>query len=716
MQLRYTAPVSCVKGVKFKFRGDFMRILKKAAAVLLTFCLVSGLAACGGTTQEQKLPQQVSVDPVETENVELVNTLVMRQEALPGDITELSAMNSADEGMLLAGRDSEGKAVLGFVDAEGGFKSFDLPEDVRSVEAVCRTETATAALAATDTGMCLLGYGDDGRETRTDLDTEDASILYGDLGLAMKSGKFYVMYYIGIVEFGPDGKVSRSCYGEEKYNYFTAMQEVDGRVYVAMGDGLNGGGSLCELDTEAMSLTAVDTGGASVNGLGLSRDGGLLVSASQDGRQFSALLDESGLEELFDWSEPGLVKSNYTGLWQLGDGSYVLYRPGATTLERLSEEMTVPRTELRLLTDFGRSEVYAVVNAFNLENEEYKVKVETLGEDGLTQELLTTQLISGDGPDIFAFFSYDNLARLGSAAVEDLLPYLESDGDYGYDTFVPGLMEAMSLGGRLDALPYAFSVSTFTAPSGFLQEPGVTYSEAEEAAATAGLPMFPAWMTRDTLWGWLREFAAGQFVDFEAGTCSFDSEGYVSLLEKCAEMGTEIPADTSILNTGLLQFEQLQNLIRLAVVSENYSGAYTFAGAPNDETNGSMFTIDLAFAISAQSKHKDGAWQLLRTCLRPDMQELSTMFPASAAVFDEKLRSMEETGEELYGTWYQLTESDSEKLRELIDGTQTVQYSRPTVTDIMDEDAAQFFAGQISARQAAEYTQSRVSTWLAEHS
>ena len=32
-------------------------------------------------------------------------------------------------------------------------------------------------------------------------------------------------------------------------SFFTSMLEVDGRIYVAVGDGMNGGGgSLCELD------------------------------------------------------------------------------------------------------------------------------------------------------------------------------------------------------------------------------------------------------------------------------------------------------------------------------------------------------------------------------------------------------------------------------------------------------------------------------------
>ena len=86
----------------------------------------------------------------------------------------------------------------------------------------------------------------------------------------------------------------------------------------------------------------------------------------------------------------------------------------------------------------------------------------------------------------------------------------------------------MCVQGKLSWLPYSFGISTFTAPSAYLSEPGFSFDEAKQAAAKAGLPLFPGWMTRDILWGWLSDFAVGQYMDLEAGTCSFDSEDYIS--------------------------------------------------------------------------------------------------------------------------------------------------------------------------------------------
>ena len=132
-------------------------------------------------------------------------------------------------------------------------------------------------------------------------------------------------------------------------------------------------------------------------------------------------------------------------------------------------------------------------------------------------------------------------------------------------------------------------------------------------------------------------------------------------------------------------------------------------------SNGSMFSPDLCFAISGASEHKDAAWQLVRSCLSEEHQSaLSGGFPASAQALDALIDDAVANGVHYYEYEYELDEADAAKLRGLISETQTAQDAYPAVLNIMAEDAAQFFAGQITAEQAAAYTQDRVSIWLAE--
>ena len=483
-------------------------------------------------------------------------------------------------------------------------------------------------------------------------------------------------------------------------------------IYIVQFSGLDLTTQLLKLDADTFTLEPVDAGGVGIYGLGTTADGDILVSCTFDGREF---VKTANGEELFDWSKPGIVSPGYTNLYERSDGSYLLFYRGQTSLELLEEKLLPPKTTLTLLTDLPRAELYTIVNDFNRTSGEYKVDVIQFGEDGLTAELLRTQLIAGEGPDIFAFYDRSSLADLGANSFEDLLIYLDADEEYGRDTLVPELLEAMCVQDKLDWLPYSFGISTFTAPSAYLSEPGFSFGEAKQAAAKTGLPLFPGWMTRDILWGWLSDFAVGQYMDLEAGTCSFDNEDYISLLEECAAAASEFGSDSAALYNSLLQFELLQNLIRVSTISDNYGGAYAYVGAPNETTNGSMFSPDLCFTISSASEHKDAAWQLVRSCLSEEHQSaLSGGFPASAQALDALIDDAVANGVRYYEYEYELDEADAAKLRGLISETQTAQDAYPAVLNIMAEDAAQFFAGQITAEQAAAYTQNRVSTWLAE--
>ena len=682
--------------------------MKRQIALILSvlLCILSACGGMGTDAPELDLPE---ADVIESEPVAALGeySLTVTQTELPGGLASLASACAAENGVYLAGAGADGAPMLG-IWADGVYEPLDLSDGITEIESVFFGD-ALSVLARAGDAIQILHYEDSGVLT-TELNG-DLSALGKDLYYAEFGGMAYVMDSNTIAEV-KDGQLTRGMEAEAAYLLFTAMQAAQDGLYIVQFSGLDLTTQLLKLNAETFALEPADVGGVGIYGLGTTADGDVLVSCTSDGREFVKTADEA---ELFDWSEPGIVSPGYTNLYELGDGSWLLFYRGQTSLELLEEKLLPPKTTLTLLTDLPRAELYTIVNDFNRTSEEYRVEVIQFGEDGLTAELLRTQLIAGEGPDIFAFYDRSLLADLGANSFEDLLVYLDADAEYGRDTLVPELLEAMCVQGKLSWLPYSFGISTFTAPSAYLSEPGFSFDEAKQAAAKAGLPLFPGWMTRDILWGWLSDFAAGQYMDLEAGTCSFDSEDYISLLEECAAAASEFGSDSAALYNSLLQFELLQNLIRVSTISDNYGGDYAYVGAPNETTNGSMFSPDLCFAISSASGKKDAAWQLVRSCLSDEHQQMNiTSFPTSACVLDAMINDAVENGVHYYEYEYELDEADAAKLRGLISETQTVQDAYPAMLNIMAEDAAQFFAGQITAEQAAAYTQNRVSTWLAE--
>lgn len=682
--------------------------MKRQIALILSvlLCILSACGGMGTDAPELDIPE---ADAIESEPVAALGeySLTVTQTELPGGLASLASACAAENGVYLAGAGADGAPMLGLW-ADGVYEPLDLSDGITEIESVFFGD-ALSVLARAGDAIQILHYEDSGVLT-TELNG-DLSALGRDLYYAEFGGTAYVMDSNTIAEV-KDGQLTRGMEAEAAYLLFTAMQAAQDGLYIVQFSGLDLTTQLLKLNADTFALEPADVGGVGIYGLGTTADGDVLVSCTSDGREFVKTADEA---DLFDWSEPGIVSPGYTNLYELGDGSWLLFYRGQTSLELLEEKLLPPKTTLTLLTDLPRAELYTIVNDFNRTSEEYRVEVIQFGEDGLTAELLRTQLIAGEGPDIFAFYDRSSLADLGANSFEDLLVYLDADAEYGRDTLAPELLEAMCVQDKLDWLPYSFGISTFTAPSAYLPEPGFSFDEAKQAAAKAGLPLFPGWMTRDILWGWLSDFAVGQYMDLEAGTCSFDNEDYISLLEECAAAASEFGSDSAALYNSLLQFELLQNLIRVSTISDNYGGAYAFVGVPNETTNGSMFSPDLCFAISSTSGNKDAAWQLVRSCLSDEHQQMNlTSFPASASVLDAMIDDAVENGVHYYEYEYELDEADAAKLRGLISETQTAQDAYPAVLNIMAEDAAQFFAGQITAEQAAAYTQNRVSTWLAE--
>ena len=682
--------------------------MKRQIALILSalLCILSACGGMGTDAPELDLPE---ADVIESEPVAALGeySLTVTQTELPCGLASLASACAAENGVYLAGAGADGAPMLGLW-ADGVYEPLDLSDGITEIESVFFGD-ALSVLARAGDAIQILHYEDGGVLT-TELNG-DLSALGKDLYYAEFGGTAYVMDSNTIAEV-KDGQLTRGMEAEAAYLLFTAMQAAQDGLYIVQFSGLDLTTQLLKLNADTFALEPADVGGVGIYGLGTTADGDVLVSCTSDGREFVKTADEA---DLFDWSEPGIVSPGYTNLYELGDGSWLLFYRGQTSLELLEEKLLPPKTTLTLLTDYPRAELYTIVNDFNRTSEGYRVEVQLLGDGGLTAELLRTQLIAGEGPDIFAFYDRSLLADLGANSFEDLLAYLDADAEYGRDTLVPELLEAMCVQGKLNWLPYSFGISTFTAPSAYLSEPGFSFDEAKQAAAKAGLPLFPGWMTRDILWGWLSDFAVGQYMDLEAGTCSFDNEDYISLLEECAAAASEFGSDSAALYNSLLQFELLQNLIRVSTISDNYGGAYAFVGVPNETTNGSMFSPDLCFAISSTSGNKDAAWQLVRSCLSDEHQQMNlTSFPASASVLDAMIDDAVENGVHYYEYEYELDEADAAKLRGLISETQTAQDAYPAVLNIMAEDAAQFFAGQITAEQAAAYTQNRVSTWLAE--
>jgi ABC-type glycerol-3-phosphate transport system substrate-binding protein len=239
----------------------------------------------------------------------------------------------------------------------------------------------------------------------------------------------------------------------------------------------------------------------------------------------------------------------------------------------------------------------------------------------------------------------------------------------------------------------------------------------------------------------------GNFMDTYAGTCNFESEEFIELLEWMSEFPEEIDyssyedyylkmsslyrEDKVLLNwMGVSSFDEIKR------VKNNYFGVpVTLIGFPTANGNGSVLKSSKLFAMSAQSSCKEGAWQFIRYFLSDEYQESSSLWslPVKVSALEKQAESacerpyyLDENGNRVeYDRTYQfngteiadepLTEEEADRYLAFIRSVnQTIVYDQ-SLLNIISEEVGAFFQGQKTAAEVAKIIQSRAKIYMAEN-
>lgn len=370
------------------------------------------------------------------------------------------------------------------------------------------------------------------------------------------------------------------------------------------------------------------------------------------------------------------------------------------------------RTELILATD-GLTSLGSMVSNFNKKSANYRIKVicyNNIAENTIT--LLRTEIIAGNPPDIYAF-SQNSFADITIPIYEDLLPYIDADPEYSRETLIPCLYALITRYEHLYCIPRDFYITTFTAPESIVGERShLTMGEAEKLAAAMvpTVSVFPSWMSSEDLLSHIVRFSLEKYINHSTGTCNFKNPEFVRLLELCKAWQPVLPDDYS---PSLLMYSVLQNFGAFKGLHNFYGTDYSFVGFPTERDNSNILHIGQRFAISVSSKHKDAAWEFVRTAMSDEAQENVESFPSTCAAFDRQTKLTLAADPTKTDLW--ISPLDEEKLRNLLnsitmlyDGTDVAVYK------IIAEETSAFFGGEKTSEEAASLIQSRASIYLAE--
>lgn len=485
-------------------------------------------------------------------------------------------------------------------------------------------------------------------------------------------------------------------------------------------------------------------------------------------------LAEETAEELFDWigcdvngdllqqvsvNDEGLVRGLIRPDTDSDDTKYEL-----VSVSKVPYDSVPHKESLRMAVMYMDYNTQNAVIDFNRSNDQYRIDVTDYSEYNSSDDWsagytkLITEIMAGNMPDILSVteqIPYRQLAAKG--LLEDLYPYMEADGQFNKDDFFPNVLSAMEVDGKLYAACAGFMVQTAIGASSVVGDtPGWTYDDYKAALATMpeGCEGFPVGVDRDTMLEICMALDMTDYVDWTSGTCNFDSEDFIQVLEFAntfPDASYYENYEYSAEDADATRIAQGKQMLIVATFSstdffymdfdKTFGGSSTCVGFPTNNGVGNILAMADSYAMSSSCQNKEAAWQFLRNFLTEDYQNNSYYLPTNKNAFEKNLeRGMEvtyqqdangnyildENGERIpqsRGTLsdgvstyeiYATSPRQAEQLREVIDSATKMMDYDTSIIDIVKEQAAAYFAGQKSAEETAKLIQSKANIYINE--
>lgn len=139
---------------------------------------------------------------------------------------------------------------------------------------------------------------------------------------------------------------------------------------------------------------------------------------------------------------------------------------------------------------------------------------------------------------------------------------------------------------------------------------------------------------------------------------------------------------------------------------------YTYIGYPTQTGSGSAYRVRSSLGVSGQCRDTDGARKFLHYCF--SYLQGDTL-PANFALLQAEMEAYlagNRTG--WWGEELKITPEDAERFYALLDSITVLAGLDAPLEEILQEEAAAFFAGGTSLEQTQKSIQSRASLYLLE--
>lgn len=627
-------------------------------------------------------------------------------------------------------------------------------------------------------GNCLFSrditeqLGRDSSLDRLTVDGQGRIYLFADEG--------EILLYTGEGEY--HGSVSCSPSGSPAaVRIKGACDSADGKYYICVGkenvditgentEGMAGVDARCvlmEIDFEGSRLSEAAGDIPNVKGFcpGKRREGDTVGEKENSAGQYDFLLyDEKAVygfdlaaqkknpgsagEELFTWLDSDINGYCVTGLYLAGDGRLCVTvadwgneDTAIVMLERTKADQTPQREEIMLATVEGESNLTAMAVKFNRGNSQYHLTVK--GYESLTD--LYNAVLAKESIDLVDLSGINVQKLAAQGFFEDLAPYVDRSEAFGRSDFVDGIMDVYTFDNKLVGIPASFTLRTVVGNGAQQELQGGLSLEGLLAAAEShpGVLAFDG-LTKEEMMRYLMMFNEDAFIDWDTGTCHFDSEVFQAVLEYVNQFPdavgnsmeeTTLPAK---IKSGevLFAIAELNEFRAIQEFEGMFGETAACVGFPTPDGQGGhlLFTGD-AYGIAAASRHKEGAWKFIEGFLAQEKggsyygDFLTASFPTLKRVLNERVEEAIERDsryendrfpEMIYsdGTTFQfhaLTWDEVNVMLNLVPEAKAYfDVEGNEIIQIISEEASGYYSGQRGAGDVAALIQNRVQLYVNE--
>ncbi len=386
----------------------------------------------------------------------------------------------------------------------------------------------------------------------------------------------------------------------------------------------------------------------------------------------------------------------------------------------------------------------STVAKFNSEQKDFHIEMRDYAEYEEPDTQMMLDLTTGKGPDILSMEGKSISEYQQKGVLEDLTPYYEQDSDVSSADYLDSVLEAVQSADGIYYVASGFQLYTIMANQQDVGDiTGWTTGECATFAKQKKQKLFYLNMPNEIL-GNFMVFGLHDYINWDTGKVSFDSDAFRSLLVLAKENGSEIAGDTDKSRLQMIQDRELlavkltsMNIWDLIAYMQAYDGNGCFVGYPCDDRQGNYFRFVDQYAINRRSEHKDAAWEFIKIFISKDYQytnNMTTSYPTRKDVYEmlrERYLAQDSYTDamgniitpikirnEIDDVSYEFDHATQEQvamLDDLIAQTHKACQQNDTLYDMIMEEAGAYFADARSLEETVTVIQKRVETYVNEN-